>query len=75
MPTCNRWGWLGPGACEESDMSDVVLTICRAAVTVGLFVLFVALIFWAWSPRRRDEFREAGNLVFDESDTEQCRSE
>ncbi len=40
----------------------------RAAITVSLFALFVALIFWAWSPKRRKQFAEAANLVFDESD-------
>ena len=49
-------------------MNEVVLTILRAAITVSLFVLFVALIAWAWSPRRRKDFADAANLVFDEND-------
>jgi len=40
----------------------------RAAITVSLFALFVALIFWAWSPKRHKQFAEAANLVFDETD-------
>jgi cytochrome c oxidase cbb3-type subunit 4 len=40
----------------------------RAAITVSLFALFVALIVWAWSPKRHKQFSEAANLVFDETD-------
>ena len=40
----------------------------RAAITVTLFALFIALIFWAWSPKRHKQFAEAANLVFDETD-------
>jgi len=49
-------------------MSEIILMSLRAAVTLSLFALFVALIFWAWSPKRHKEFVEAANLVFDETD-------
>lgn len=49
-------------------MNEVLLNIVRGAITVSLFALFIALIFWAWSPRRRKEFTDAANLVFDETD-------
>ena len=49
-------------------MNEIILTSLRAAITVLLFGLFVALIFWAWSPKRRKEFSEAANLVFDDAD-------
>ena len=49
-------------------MADLVLTILRGAITVSLFALFIALIAWAWSPRRRRDFADAANLVFDEND-------
>ena len=49
-------------------MSEWMHNIIRSAITVSLFALFIALIAWAWSPRRRKEFTEAANLVFDESD-------
>jgi cbb3-type cytochrome oxidase subunit 3 len=35
---------------------------------LSLFALFIALIFWAWSPKRQKQFAEAANLVFDETD-------
>ncbi len=44
------------------------LVIVRSAVTVTLFVLFIALCIWAWSGRRRDEFAAAAMLPFDETD-------
>jgi cbb3-type cytochrome oxidase subunit 3 len=49
-------------------MNEIILMSLRAAVTLSLFALFVALIFWAWSPKRHKEFAEAANLVFDETD-------
>jgi cytochrome c oxidase cbb3-type subunit 4 len=49
-------------------MNEFILMILRAAITVTLFALFVALIFWAWSPKRRKQFDEAANLVFDDAD-------
>jgi cytochrome c oxidase cbb3-type subunit 4 len=49
-------------------MNEFILMSLRAAITVSLFALFVALIFWAWSPKRRKQFTEAANLVFDDAD-------
>ena len=49
-------------------MNEFVLMSLRAGITVSLFALFVTLIFWAWSPRRRKQFAEAANLIFDDAD-------
>jgi cbb3-type cytochrome oxidase subunit 3 len=49
-------------------MNEIILMSLRAAITLSLFALFIALIFWAWSPKRHKEFTEAANLVFDETD-------
>jgi cytochrome c oxidase cbb3-type subunit IV len=40
--------------------------------TVMSFLLFVGIVQWAWSSRRRDEFRAAANAPFalpDENET------
>ena len=50
-------------------MNDTVLIIFRSFVTVALFGLFIALIVWAWSPRRKQAFTEAANSVFDETES------
>jgi len=34
--------------------------------TIALFVLFIAIIFWAWSGKRKNEFDELANLPLDE---------
>jgi cytochrome c oxidase cbb3-type subunit 4 len=34
--------------------------------TVSLFVLFIAIIIWAWSSKRKVEFDELANLPLDE---------
>ena len=43
------------------DMFDV-----RALYTVAMFLVFVGIVLWAWSAKRRDDFSEAANLPFDE---------
>lgn len=49
-------------------MNDTVLNILRGAVTVTLFLLFLALLFYVFSPRRAKDFSDAANLIFDASD-------
>ena len=49
-------------------MNDTVLNILRGAVTVTLFALFVALLFYVFSPRRAKDFTDAANLIFDAPD-------
>ena len=34
--------------------------------TVILFVAFVAFVIWAYSKKRKSDFEEAANLVFDD---------
>lgn len=34
----------------------------RGLVTLTLMILFFALVAWAWSSRRREDFEEAANL-------------
>jgi cytochrome c oxidase cbb3-type subunit 4 len=34
--------------------------------TLALFVLFIAIIFWAWSSKRKTEFDEAARLPLDD---------
>jgi cbb3-type cytochrome oxidase subunit 3 len=47
-------------------MNELLQTVLRSAVTVMLFALFIALVVWAWSPRRRNDFAAAAYLVFDQ---------
>ena len=44
------------------------INILRSIVTVSLFVLFIALIIWAWSKDRKQEFEEAANIPFEGND-------
>ena len=36
--------------------------------TVVVLVLFVGIVIWAWSGKRKQEFDEAANIPFDEDD-------
>jgi cytochrome c oxidase cbb3-type subunit 4 len=38
----------------------------RGVMTAILMVLFIALVFWAYSRRRRDDFEEAAQLPLDD---------
>ncbi|KPK37671.1 MAG: hypothetical protein AMJ69_10730 [Gammaproteobacteria bacterium SG8_47] len=43
------------------DMFDL-----RAWYTVVMFLVFVGIVVWAWSTKRREDFSEAANLPFNE---------
>jgi cytochrome c oxidase cbb3-type subunit 4 len=36
--------------------------------TVVMFVVFVGIIFWAWSGSRKEAFREAANLALEDEE-------
>jgi len=38
----------------------------RAAITVISFLVFLAIVWWAWSSRRKGQFEEAARLVLDD---------
>jgi len=40
----------------------------RSAMTVILFVLFLGIVFWAFSKKRKRAFDEAARLPFDEDE-------
>jgi cytochrome c oxidase cbb3-type subunit 4 len=44
------------------------INVFRGVVTAVLMVLFIALVFWAFSKRRRDEFAAAARLPLDENE-------
>jgi cytochrome c oxidase cbb3-type subunit IV len=36
----------------------------RILATVSSFILFVAIVVWAWKKRKSDDFKEAESLPF-----------
>ena len=42
------------------------INTARIAVTVLTFIVFVAIVVWAWSGSRRDEFAAAARMVLDD---------
>ena len=36
--------------------------------TLVVLVLFVGIVIWAWSSKRKQDFDEAANMPFDEDD-------
>jgi len=36
------------------------------ALTVVLFITFIGIIVWAWSPARKRDFNDAAHLVVDD---------
>jgi len=47
----------------ESSSTDVFWQI---AWTVFAFVFFVAVVFWAWSSKRKSSFDEAARMALDD---------
>lgn len=43
------------------DINDL-----RSLFTVLTFMAFVAIVVWAWSSRRREEFDEASHMALDD---------
>lgn len=43
------------------------INLVRSLFTLVLFVAFIILCFWAYSPKRRVSFEKASMLPFDES--------
>jgi cytochrome c oxidase cbb3-type subunit 4 len=44
------------------------INVLRSAVTLCAFVLFVAILVWAYRPSRRGQFDEAARLPFREEE-------
>lgn len=37
--------------------------------TVIAFITFIGIVIWAWSGRRKKDFADAANLIFDDKDS------
>ncbi|HWU83821.1 MAG TPA: cbb3-type cytochrome c oxidase subunit 3 [Rhodocyclaceae bacterium] len=42
------------------------INVLRSIITVVSFLLFIAIVCWAWSGRRKDEFEAAARLPLDD---------
>ena len=45
---------------------DFSLGLVRGLLTAALFAAFVALCFWAWSAKRRQDFAAAAQLPLED---------
>jgi cytochrome c oxidase cbb3-type subunit IV len=45
-------------------MTMELYAMLSSAITALSFVLFIGIVFWAWSSRRRDAFASAANEPF-----------
>ena len=45
------------------------INFIRGLITVLSFVVFLGIVWWAWSGRQRKRFEEAARLPFEERDT------
>jgi cytochrome c oxidase cbb3-type subunit 4 len=44
------------------------VSIVQSVWTLVVLVLFVGIVIWAWSGKRKQEFDEAANIPFHEDD-------
>ena len=42
------------------------INLLRSIVTVVAFVVFIGIVFWAWSRRNKERFDEASRLPFEQ---------
>ena len=45
-----------------------LITQIQVVWTVVVMVVFLAIVFWAWSGRRKESFDEAANIPLEEED-------
>ena len=43
-------------------------SLFQSVWTIVVLVLFVGIVLWAWSGKRKQRFDEAANIPFDEDD-------
>lgn len=48
------------------DINDI-----RSIMTAVMFVVFMGIVFWAWSGRRKSDFEAAARLPLDDDFAEQ----
>ena len=36
--------------------------------TLALLIIFIGIVLWAWSGKRKEDFEEAANLPFEDDD-------
>jgi len=46
------------------------MVVLRSVMTLLAFVVFLGIVAWAWSARRKADFDEAARLPFDNEDDE-----
>ena len=45
-----------------------LMTQIQVVWTVLVMIIFLAIVFWAWSGRRKESFNEAANIPLEEED-------
>jgi cytochrome c oxidase cbb3-type subunit 4 len=43
-------------------------SLIQSVWTIVVMVLFIGIVLWAWSGKRKQHFDEAANIPFDEDD-------
>jgi cytochrome c oxidase cbb3-type subunit 4 len=46
-----------------------MLSTLLSVWTVIVFIVFIAIVFWAWNSKRKDSFDEAARIPFTEEET------
>ena len=49
--------------------------VLHSIATVGAFVAFIAVVWWAYSPKNKKRFEEDAQLALDDSQIEKLSSE
>jgi cytochrome c oxidase cbb3-type subunit 4 len=45
-----------------------LVTLIQVVWTIVVMIIFLAIVFWAWSGRRKESFDEAANIPLEDED-------
>ncbi len=48
---------------------DIDINLLRNFVTVSLFIAFLAIVWWAFAPSRKERFEDIGRTILEKGDS------
>lgn len=64
LPTCKAWD--GRAAAGDCNMPDMDINYLRGAALLLLIIAFLAMWKWAWSDKRKPDFKKMSELPLEE---------
>ena len=55
---------------KHRKVPTIIVAVSTGLAALLVLITFIAIVVWAWSGKRKQDFDEAANLPFDENTTE-----